>query len=159
MSNNDAILTEYVPKELFDIHIQNIREKASSDEKLTEARISSLERLLDERFNRLQAVVEKNLAEFKAENSEMRGDLKVTHSETRAEISEIRGEVKTLGERIEHAIDTLSVAISNNNQRLDDFKEELEQKQTVSATRIGIFTALFIGAVQVIVSLVLHFWF
>ena len=141
MSNNDAILTEYVPKELFDVHIQNIREKANSDEKLTEARISSLERLLDERFNRLQAVVEKNLAEY----------------QTIA--AKTDGRIDTLSERIEHAIDTLTVAISNNNQRLDDFKEELEQKQTVSATRIGIFTALFIGSVQVVVSVVLHFWF
>ena len=152
MNSNDTIITEYVPKELFDIHIQNIRDKATSDEKLTDARFLALEKLLDERFNKLQAIVEKNLAEFKAENTEIRGDIKAVAAKT-------EGGIDILTERIEHAIDTLSVAISNNNQRLDDFKNELEHKQSASATKIGIFTALFIGAVQVVVSVVLHFWF
>lgn len=139
--NDNTIITEYVPKELFDIHIQNIRDKNASDEKLTDARFLALEKLLDERFNRLQAVVEKNLAEHKAV------------------AAKTEGRIDTLTERIEHAIDTLSVAISNNNQRLDDFKNEIEHKQSASAAKIGIFTALFIGAVQVVVSVVLHFWF
>ena len=152
MNSNDTIITEYVPKELFDIHIQNIRDKNASDEKLTDARFLALEKLLDERFNRLQAIVEKNLAEFKAENSDIRGELKAMATRT-------EGRIDTLSERIEHAIDTLSVAISNNNQRLDDFKNDIEHKQSAYAAKIGIFTALFIGAVQVVVSVVLHFWF
>ena len=78
MNSNDTVITEYVPKELFDVHIQNIRDKASSDEKLSDACFLALDKLLDERFNRLQAVVEKNLAEFKAENSDIRGDIKST---------------------------------------------------------------------------------
>lgn len=28
MNSNDTVITEYVPKELFDVHIQNIRDKA-----------------------------------------------------------------------------------------------------------------------------------
>lgn len=150
MSNNETIITEYVPRELFDIHMENIKENRVSDEKLTDAdaRFEALEKLLDARLEKMQSTIEKNLAEFKA-----------VSSETKAEISDIRGDVRTLNEKVEHAIDTLSVAISNNNQRLDDFKGELEEKQASSAAKIGIFTALFIGAIQVIVSVVLHFWF
>lgn len=148
MINNETVVSEFVPKELFDIHIQNIRDKAASDEKFTDARFQALEKLLDERFNRLQAVVEKNLAEHKA-----------VAAKTDAEISNIRGDVKTLNERIEHAIDTLSIAISNNNQRLDDLRDEIAKKQSFSFAKWGIYTALFIGAVQVFISVILHFWF
>ena len=141
MINNETVVSEFVPKELFDIHIQNIRDKAASDEKFTDARFQALEKLLDERFNRLQAVVEKNLAEHKAV------------------AAKTEGRIDTLNERIEHAIDTLSIAISNNNQRLDDLRDEIAKKQSFSFAKWGIYTALFIGAVQVVVSVVLHFWF
>ena len=140
MSEVREVLTEYVPKYLFELHIQSLRDKSASDEKLNDARIQAVERLLDERFDTFLALMEKNLAEHKAVAS--RTD----------------GKVEVISAKLEHAVDSLTIAINSNEKRFEDFKAEIQAKQSSSFARWGIWTALFVGAVQVVVSVVLHFW-
>lgn len=132
--------TEYVPKNLFELHIQNLRDKSSSDEKLNDERIKSVEKLLTERIDTLIALMEKNLAEYKA-----------TAAKT-------DGKINVIAAKLEHAIDSLTIAINSNEKRLDDFKQDIQEKQSHQFARWSIFTAVIVGTVQVIISVFLHFW-
>ncbi len=117
IAETDLLATDYVPRELFDIHLQNIRERASSEKELT-----------DERFEKLQAIMEKNLAEYKVM------------------IKEVNGRIDVLDEKLEHVTDTLTVAISGLNERIDD----IHQSQTLWFTLFGILIAVVPIAVAVV---------
>ena len=138
MSDVDTI--DYVPKNLFELQIQSLREKSTSDEKLNDARINAVERLLDERMDTMLALMEKYLADYKAVSAKTEGKIDV------------------ISAKLEHAVDSLTIAINSNEKRFEDFKQELQAKQSSSFARWGIWTALFVGAVQVAVALLLHFW-
>ena len=140
MPDIENIETEYVPKNLFELHIQNLRDKSSSDEKLNDERIKSVERLLSERIDTIIALMEKNLAEYKT-------------AATKTD-----GKIDVISAKLEHAIDSLTIAINGNEKRLDDFKQDIQEKQSHYFARWSIFTAIFVGAVQVIISVILHFW-
>lgn len=85
------------------------------------------------------ALMEKNLTEYKAE------------------AAKTNGKVDVISARLEHVAESLLIAVKSNEKRFEDFKEEFEAKQSSSFARWGIWTALFVGAVQVVVSIVLHF--
>ena len=93
---------EYVTRELFDITIQNVKEKAEMDKELLNARIDTL-----------QAVMEKNFA--------------------------------LLDEKLEHVTDTLTVAYSGHDRRLDDFDKRIDdimKSQSLWFTVFGIIFAV-----------------
>ena len=140
MSELQEVDTNFVPKSLFELHIQNLRDKTTSDEKLNNERIKSVERMIDERLDTILALMEKNLAEYKAA------------------AAKTDGKVDVIAAKLEHTIDSLTIAINSNEKRLDDFKQDIQEKQSGFFARWGIWTALFVGAVQVAVSVVLHFW-
>ena len=95
--------TQYLSKEVFNMHLQGIKERAESEERIT-----------DMRLERLQAIMERNLSEVKSEinavnermekgfalmNERMDKNLaeyKAAASDMKTEISEIRGDVKAL---------------------------------------------------------------
>lgn len=134
------VTTDYVPKDVFELHIQSLREKSTSDEKLNDARIKTVERLLDERMDTMLALMEKYLADYRAVSAKTDGKIDVINA------------------KLEHAVDSLTIAINGNEKRLEDFKQEFQAKQSSSFARWGIWTALFVGAVQVAVAVLLHFW-
>ena len=134
------IEAEFVSKSLFELQIQNLRDKSTSDEKLNDERIKSVERLVDERLDAMLAIMEKNLAEYKAASA--RTD----------------GKIDVISAKLEHAIDSLTIAINSNEKRLDDFKQDIQEKQSSSFARWSILTAILVGAVQVVISVILHFW-
>ena len=100
--------TQYVSKEVFNIHLQGIKERAESEERIT-----------DTRFERLQAIMERNLLEVKNEinavnermengfafmNERMDKNLaeyKAVASDMKTETSEIRGDVKALNASVQ----------------------------------------------------------
>ena len=83
----------------------------------------------DIRLNEIKAVVEKAVTEMRRDNDNLR--------------LEIRGELKNINTRI-NALD----------KRIDDLKDA----QSHNLAYWGIAVALFVGAVQVVVSRVLNFW-
>ena len=119
--------TEYVPRNIFDLHLQNIRDNARSEKELS-----------DEKFEKFQAILEKNLAEYRV----MLFDVKANFNELKAEISEIKQEQANMRayfeEKIEHVTDTLTVAITDLDKRIDDMHQSHNKWFTV-------FGVLFAG--------------
>ena len=103
-----ALENEYVPQNIFDLHIQNIKERATSDREL-----------FDERFEKLQAIMEKNLSEYKAIASEINGKIEVLNEK-------IENNKVYFDEKIEHVTDTLTVAINDTNTRIDDTNKRID---------------------------------
>ena len=141
--------TEYVPRNIFDLHLQNIRDNAKSEKELS-----------DEKFEKFQAILEKNLAEYrvmlgevKAEVNGIRTELKSEIGDVQAEISKIRAEQANMKlyfeEKIEHVTDTLTVAITDLDKRIDDMHQNHNKWFTV-------FGVLFAGLS--IVLAVMQIW-
>ena len=142
-ADNDTIITEFVPKDLFDLHLQNIREKASHDEKFNDARIHALEKSINERFDTFQALMEKNLAEYRIITNDSKSQIKTL--DDKVENTKI-----LLSEKIEHVVDTLTVAISNNTQAINELRDDMKHQQATLLAKVGILVAVIVGAVQLI---------
>ena len=100
--------TQYVSREVFNIHLQGIKERAEAEERVT-----------DTHFEILQAIMERNLSEIRSEikstnermekgfelmNERMDKNLaeyKAITSDIKAEVSEIRGDVKALNASVQ----------------------------------------------------------
>ena len=177
---------EYIPKELFGMFAQNMRDRAASNETVNNARFDKLETLIKSSAVETKAQIsalKTDIERLKEDMSEMKADIKQNREDimsVKNSVAIITGDVKLLGERLshevkglsdnqrhieqkfeeklDHAIDTLTVAISGNEKRLEDFRDDLQAEQNKSLTKLGIRVALFIGAVQVAVSVILHFW-
>ena len=96
-----AAITEvndkYVRQEIFDIHLQGLKDRAASEVRVT-----------DTRFERLEAIMEKNLSEVRSEIKIMNeridknlAEYKSITSDIKAEVSEIRGDVKALNASVQ----------------------------------------------------------
>ena len=139
MMAENLLATDYVPRELFDIHLQNIRERASSEKELT-----------DERFEKLQAIMEKNLAEYKVMMKEVNGRIDVLDEK-------IEHMAKNLDEKIEHVTDTLTVAINGLGERMDGLEKRIDdvhQSQALWFTLFGVLVAVVPIAVAVVQSFI-----
>ena len=97
MTERTTTELEYVPRELFDMHLQSIRERANSDKEIS-----------DEKFDKFQMILEKNLAEYKTM------------------ITEVNGRIDVLEEKLEHTTDTLTVAINGVNSRIDSLEKRID---------------------------------
>ncbi|MBR0095224.1 MAG: hypothetical protein IJP91_08085 [Synergistaceae bacterium] len=64
-------------------------------------------------------------------------------AEVRVMFAEIHGEMKLLHEEIEHATDTLTVAINLTNDRIDDMKDYQNKWFTVISVLLGVLTVAF----------------
>ncbi|MBQ6737436.1 MAG: hypothetical protein IJQ57_00200 [Synergistaceae bacterium] len=155
------INTEYVPQNIFDLHIQNLRERAISEKELS-----------DEKFDKFQAIIEKNLAEYKILIGDLKSELKADIASVKNELSETRNELKNeilevrnemtselsntngridmLEEKIDHLTDSLVIMNDNVNQRIDDSK-----------TKTGIYIAVgavVVAVLQIAITVIFHYW-
>lgn len=108
MATTTDVNDRYVRQEIFDIHLQGLKDRAASEERVT-----------DTRFEILQAIMERNLSEIRSEikstnermekgfelmNERMDKNLaeyKAVASDMKTEISEIRGDVKALNASVQ----------------------------------------------------------
>lgn len=86
-----ATETEYVPRELFDIHLQSIRDRANSDKEVS-----------DERLEKFQAVMEKNFATLQGQ------------------INVLSEKIDHVADTLGVAIDGTNNRIDNVEKRIDD---------------------------------------
>ena len=119
-----ATETEYVPRELFDIHLQSIRERANSDKELG-----------DERLEKFQAVMEKNFATLQGQINVLSEKIDHVSNTTNEKIDHVSDTLSTkidrvestLNEKIDYVADTLSTKIerveSTINKRIDGLEE------------------------------------
>ena len=127
---------QFITKDVFDIHVKNLRDRADSEEKLSDAR-----------FDRLEALMAKNLAEQK--------DL----------VKDIRIEISAVGDRvdrIEKNIDRMGKDIDRLNERIEGIKENIgEARGEVKAvgarldaheTKFGWYLAAFGLIITVVVA-------
>ena len=78
MNGTSATEIEYVPRDLFDIHLQNIRDRENSDKELNE-----------ERFDKLQTIMEKNFALLNEKLEHVTDTLTVAINDTNTRIDDI----------------------------------------------------------------------
>ena len=95
-----------------------------------------------------------NMAEIRALMAASEARHEKIAAEIHTEVNDVKGELKNINTRIEGIVDTFSVAINNINDRIDDIKNS----QSSSLAKWGIAIALFVGVVQVIISVILNFW-
>ena len=118
----------YVPRELFDVHIQGIKERADSDKELT-----------SEKIDKLQAVIEKNFAELNS--SIIRLDEK------------FQGQINVLNEKIDHTVDTLTVAIDGTNTRIDGLEKRIDDLHNSHNKWFTVFSVIF-GVTAIAVAVI-----
>ena len=110
--------TEYVPRELFEIHLQSIRERANSDKELG-----------DERLEKFQAVMEKNFATLQGQINVLSEKIDRVSNTTNEKIDHVSD---TLNEKIDRVADTLSTKIdrveSTLNEKIDRVESTLNEK-------------------------------
>ena len=127
MTERTTTELEYVPRELFDMHLQSIRERANSDKEIS-----------DEKFDKFQMILEKNLAEYKTM------------------ITEVNGRIDVLEEKLEHTTDTLTVAINGVNSRIDSLEKRIDDVHQSLSLWLGIMGFL-IAVVPIAVAVVQSF--
>ena len=57
MNGSSAVDVEYVPQKLFDIHLQNMRERADADKELTAERLDKFEAVIERKISELTSEV------------------------------------------------------------------------------------------------------
>lgn len=136
MAETATRLNDYISQDMFDLQIKHLRERADSDEKLSNARIELMQAFITKAMAEQNTLItdikgemkainermDKNLAEYKVLLSNVRSELK-------DDISEVRGDVKAI------------------NARLDT----LQNKFSWNLAWVGIIMGLVLAIVQ-------HFW-
>ncbi len=92
---------------------------------------------LDAHMKRIETLISLNMAEQKAMNERL------------------EGKVKVLEERLDHAVDTLTMAINRNDVRMDGFEKRLDDmkhSQNIWFTLLSILVAVVPIAVALIQS-------
>ena len=97
----------------------------------------------DLQLERIELLIERNMARQEAIAAGLRAD-----------IAELRGKVDGLEKKVDARIDGIMDAITLTNIRIDDLKSA----QSNNIAKWGIIIAVGICAVQIISSVILHFW-
>ncbi len=108
MAETATRLNDYISQDMFDLQIKHLRERADSDEKLSNARIELMQAFITKAMAEQNTLItdikgemkainermDKNLAEYKVLLSNVRSELK-------DDISEVRGDVKAINARFD----------------------------------------------------------
>ena len=158
MPNTSTATNDLITREVFEAYIQGFNSRLEADEKLDDMRIKKIEAIMDKNMADINGAI-KLLSEHTAQGFNMMNERLNSMNEritsTNERISHIE---KLFDEKLEHVTDTLTVAINNLDNRITDMKEELKHAQNNSIAKLGIAIAIFVGAIQVAVAVVLHFW-
>ena len=182
-----AVTSKFVSSEVFNVYVKNLNSRIEAEEKLNDLRMDRIEAiigesnatisggidLLNERLNQtndridnLEARLIEGLKNTNDRINNLEARLNERIDSTNQRIDNLERQITEqfrqmnhmFNEKLEHAVDTLSVAIAGTDQRITDMKDDLKAEQNKSLAKWGIGVALFVGAVQVVVSIVLHFW-
>ena len=107
--------TEYVPRELFEIHLQSIRERANSDKELG-----------DERLEKFQAVMEKNFATLQGQINVLSEKIDHVADTLNEKIERVES---TINKRIDGLEETIGVAIQGTHERIDGLEKRIDDQK------------------------------
>ena len=161
--------SSFVTREEFSSFVQILTSQVEAEEKLGDMRMSKLTETLNENMTEINAAIkvltERTQNGFAVMNERINNvndkivatNERIDHVEKRFD-ERLSHMEQNFNEKLDHTIDALTIAISGTEKRLEDFREDLQAEQNKSLTKLGIRVALFIGAVQVAVTVILHFW-
>ena len=95
--------------------------------------------LTSEKIDKLQAIIEKNFVELNS--SIIRLDEK------------FQGQISVLNEKIEHAVDTLTVAINGTNTRIDGLEKRIDDLHNSHNKWFTVFSVIF-GVTAIAVAVI-----
>ena len=103
--------TSYVTKDIFDIQVQSLRDRAGAEERITEARFDRIEALMSVNTTRLRSALDDALGRHEAIARELKDGMKAMGERIdkiegkvdglRDDISDVRGDVKALSSRVD----------------------------------------------------------
>ena len=98
-------IEEYVPREVFDIQLQHINDRCSSEEKISELRFSSFQTSMERKFESLENRVDKKISGLENKidgvESELKGDIKALDEKIDGVKSELTAKIEGLDKSIE----------------------------------------------------------
>lgn len=123
---------------------KKIDEKINSLEKKVDEKINGLEKKVDEKINGLEKKVDERI-----NGLEKKVDERINSLEKKVD-----ERVNGLEKKVDARVDGIMDAITLTNMRIDDLKNA----QANNLTKWGIIFAIGICTVQIIASVILHFW-
>ena len=96
----------------------------------------------DAHMQRIETLIKLNMAEQKAMNESLNAKIDNVNESLNAKIdgvrNELKGDIRVLQEQLNHAVDTLTVAINRNDTRIED----MHQSQTKWFMLLGVLVAV-----------------
>ena len=114
---NGTMEVEYVPQKIFDLQLDNLRYRTSTDRER-----------MDDKIEKFQAVMEKHFAEMKST------------------VNEIRGEIKVLDKKIDSVEEKLTGSINGTNERIDGLEKRFDDMKEHQNKWFTVFGILFSAA-------------
>ena len=106
--------------------------------------------LHDLQLERIELLIERNLSRQEVIAAGMKADI----AELKGDVKALNAKVDGLEKKVDARIDGVMDAIALTNMRIDDLKST----QSNNMAKWGIIIAVGICAVQIIASVILHFW-
>ena len=110
---------DFITKDVFNVHVRSMRDRADSEEKLSDAR-----------FDRIEALLQRNLSEQRRMNERLEGKIENVVTRLSAGISENRSEIKAL--RVQMATKEELSAVKNDVKAL---KAQVASKENLTAVK------------------------
>ena len=160
----ETAANNFVSREVFDAYVQSINSRVAANEQLDDLRMERLEAIIDKNMTDINGAI-KLLAEHVKQMTDELIELKNDAKKSNAEIYDLKlsatranekldYSINSINEKLDYSVSTLKSAINNSDKRFDDFKEV----QSKSLAKWAVAATLFIGAIQAVISIVLHFW-
>ncbi len=168
MQTAEILQNQFVTQSDFETFRNEFTERIKANEQLSDLRMQKIISIINENMTAIHSSMSK-LAENSEYNfailneringmneriSGMNERINNTNSKLDATNERIDHLERFFNEKIEHVTDTLSVAITSVNQRIDD----MQDNQAKSLTKWGIGVAIAVGIFQAAISIILHFW-
>ena len=130
---------EFVRKDVFDIHVQGLRDRDNADVRISDAR-----------FDRMEALLERNIIEqrtFMREINGRVGRLEEDIRDIKKDMKQLRQEIKETREEAGMGFSELKGDLKATNARIDALQ-----------VTFGWYLALFGIAITVVLTIVQRFW-
>ena len=132
-----VIEKDYISKNIFDLHMQNMKEKAKSDEKMNDMRFTSLEKMVSDNFDKLQTTIE-GVYEKLGAKIEIQNE----------RLNSLEGQQAKINEKLEKVVDA-EKEITGDVKALNATVSTLQTKIGWWITLLGIFVGVALAVFQI----------
>ncbi|MBR1486622.1 MAG: DUF4164 family protein [Synergistaceae bacterium] len=161
MAEERLIEMQYVPRDLFDIQLQHINERYSSEEKMTELRFDRFQASMERKFESFENRVDKRISglEKRIDGVEARLNNKIDSVETKlnsridkveADLKETRAELKGDINALNQKIDAVAKNVINLEASVNARFDEIDKNQNKWFAIFGIALTFITVAIPLI---------